>query len=62
MGNKYNRKLIRIGKSGLGVILPKPWLKYYDLNYGDSVEMISSDRVEIKPIQEGNNAHQPRIG
>lgn len=49
MPHKENRKLIRVGKSSFGVILPRAWLRYYDLKYGDSVEVVSNGSIEIKP-------------
>ena len=49
MSHKQKRKIIRIGDSSLAVIIPKAWLRYYDLGYGDSVEVISNGDVVIKP-------------
>ena len=48
MPHKETRKLTRIGKSSLGVILPISWLRYYNLKYGDSVEVISNGSIEIR--------------
>jgi antitoxin component of MazEF toxin-antitoxin module len=43
------RKIIRIGKTSLGVILPKAWLNYFLLQAGDKVEVISNGYITIKP-------------
>lgn len=51
MPHKNFRKLIRIGNTSLGVIIPKSWLKYYDLKYGDSLEVISNGSIEIRSIK-----------
>lgn len=53
MGHKEIRKIIRQGNSSLAVILPKPWLDYYGIKYGDEVEVISEDCVKIIPIKKG---------
>ncbi len=50
-----NRRLIRVGKSSLAVILPKPWLDYYGLEYGDSIEVYSNRRIVIKPPSKGDS-------
>jgi len=50
MPHKEIRKLIRVGNSSFAVILPRTWLRYYDLKYGDSVEVISNGSVKIKPV------------
>ena len=49
MPHKENRKIIRVGDSSFAVILPRAWIRYYDLKYGDSVEVISNGSIEIKP-------------
>jgi antitoxin component of MazEF toxin-antitoxin module len=45
-----NRKIIRIGKTSLGVILPKAWLRYFSLQAGDEVEIVSNGQITIKPL------------
>ncbi len=49
--HKENRKIIRVGNTSLAVILPISWLRYYNLSYGDSVEVISNEAIEIKPLK-----------
>lgn len=54
MGHKTKRTIIRVGTTSFAVILPRSWLRYYDLGYGDELEVISSGAViEIKPIKKG---------
>ncbi|MCX6672036.1 MAG: AbrB/MazE/SpoVT family DNA-binding domain-containing protein [Euryarchaeota archaeon] len=45
---RRTRKLIRIGNASLAVILPKPWLVYHKLKYGDLLEVITDKDVTIK--------------
>ncbi|MBT0160889.1 AbrB/MazE/SpoVT family DNA-binding domain-containing protein [Candidatus Bathyarchaeota archaeon A05DMB-2] len=54
MPQKENRKIVRIGKTSLGVILPRAWLRYFCLEAGDQVEVISNGVVTIKPGRMGN--------
>jgi len=49
--HKNYRKIIRIGTSSLGIILPRAWLRYFDLRHGDKVEVISNNSIEITPIK-----------
>jgi antitoxin component of MazEF toxin-antitoxin module len=55
MPHKTNRKIIRIGNTSLAVILPASWLRYYNLSYGDNVEVISDGMIKIKPTLEENS-------
>jgi antitoxin component of MazEF toxin-antitoxin module len=50
MPQKENRKIVRIGKTSLGVILPKAWLRYYRLEASDEVEIISNGHIHVKPV------------
>lgn len=54
MPNQYTKKLIRIGKTGLGIIIPVSWIRYYNLEYGDSVKVVTNGTVEIRIIKEKN--------
>jgi antitoxin component of MazEF toxin-antitoxin module len=51
MPQKQNRKIVRIGKTSLAVILPKPWLRYYNLEAGDQVEVISNNKVTVRSLE-----------
>ena len=48
MPHEHTRKLIRIGDTSLAVIIPKAWLRYNDLCYGDRVEVVSNGNIVIK--------------
>jgi antitoxin component of MazEF toxin-antitoxin module len=50
MPQKENRKLVQIGKTSVGVILPKAWLRYFSLEHGDKVEVVSNGNITIKPL------------
>ncbi|MCW4045521.1 MAG: hypothetical protein NWE94_08410 [Candidatus Bathyarchaeota archaeon] len=50
MPQKENRKIVRIGKTSMGIILPKEWLRYFALNAGDQVEVVSNSCVTVKPL------------
>jgi hypothetical protein len=50
MPQKENRKIARIRKTSLGAILPRAWLRYFSLEHGDMVEVISNDIITIWPI------------
>lgn len=49
MGHKENRKIIKVGQSAFGIILPISWIRYYELHKGDEVETISNGTIIIKP-------------
>jgi antitoxin component of MazEF toxin-antitoxin module len=55
MPTKNIRKIIRVGDTSLAIILPIDWLRFYDLKYGDSVEVVCKDAVEIRPIKQGES-------
>jgi len=46
------RKIIEVGNSS-AVTLPKPWLKYNNLEIGDSVELISNHNTIVIRKEEG---------
>ena len=50
MPQRENRKIIKIGNTSLGVILPKAWLRYFSLNAGDEIEIVSNGHIVIKPL------------
>ena len=52
------RKIIKIGESSFGVILPKSWLRYFDLDHGDKVEVISNSDVVIRPTKKPRKHHE----
>ncbi len=50
MPQKYRRTVVKIGKTSLGVILPKAWLTYFCIKAGDKVEVVSNGHIHIRPI------------
>jgi len=47
-----NRKVVRVGKTSSGVILPAAWLRYFGIKPGDEVEVVSNGVVTVKPLKE----------
>lgn len=58
MPQKENRKIVRIGKTSMGIILPKAWLRYFALNAGDQVEVVSNGSVTVKPLTKIRQAEE----
>lgn len=56
MPQKENRKIVRIGKTSFGIILPRAWLRYFDIAAGDQVEVISNGSVTVKPLNKSTDA------
>lgn len=56
MPHKEKRKIIKVGETSFGVILPKSWLRYYGLNEKDHVEVISNSKIIIEPLKEEGEA------
>jgi len=50
MPHEETRKIITVGKTSYGVILPKSWLRYYKLTDKDKVKVISNSAVIIQPL------------
>ena len=46
------RKIIEVGKTSKGIILPKSWLDYLENLYGtiETVSMEVNDKLTIRPI------------
>jgi len=59
MPHKEIRKIMRAGNSSFAVIIPRAWLRYYNLKYGDCVEVVTNGIVKIRPLKKqisrGNN-------
>ena len=45
---KVKRGLFKVGEYSLAVILPKPWVDYYELKPGDIVEIVANDHLTIR--------------
>ena len=50
MPHKESRKIIKIGKTSLGVILPRAWLRFFGLTHRNKVNVISNSKVVIIPL------------
>ena len=61
MPHKETRKLIKIGAGSLGLTLPKPWCRYFELDETDTVEVISNGTVIITPLKK-NSANEGGVG
>jgi bifunctional DNA-binding transcriptional regulator/antitoxin component of YhaV-PrlF toxin-antitoxin module len=54
------RKVIDFGKTSKGVILPKSWLKYYEIKKGKPIETVAievNEALIIKPFSEKPSEH-----
>lgn len=45
---KVERTLFKIGEGGFAVTLPKAWVRFYQLEPGDKVEIIANDDLIIR--------------
>ena len=52
MPQETERRIIRVGESSFGVVLPIGWLRYHNLKNGDRVQVISNGHIEIKKLEE----------
>ena len=48
MPHKNTRKLVRIGNDSFGIIIPRAWLRYNELGYGDCLEVITNEKIIIQ--------------
>jgi len=55
MPHKQNRKIIRIGKTSFAVIIPRAWLRYNNLGYGDELDVITNGKVIIQKCRSNTN-------
>ena len=37
----------------MGVVIPKSWLRFYNLEKGDRLEIVTNGVVMIKPVEKG---------
>ena len=50
MGNKYQRKIIPVGKTSFGIIIPIAWFRYNNLKEGNKLDVIEkNNELIIKP-------------
>jgi bifunctional DNA-binding transcriptional regulator/antitoxin component of YhaV-PrlF toxin-antitoxin module len=46
------RKLIKFGKGGAVITMPKGWVCYYELRAGDTLEVIADGELIVRPVKE----------
>ena len=49
MPSIFKRSLIRIGKDALAIVIPKPWIRFYELKAGDKLEVIANKKLIVRP-------------
>ena len=42
------RKVFKVGEGSFAVTLPKAWVSYKQLKYGDTVEIVANDDIIIR--------------
>ena len=45
------RKIIKFGTGGLVMTIPKGWVRYYELEAGDRLEVIADGELTIRPTK-----------
>lgn len=52
MPSKQIKKLVQAGYTGLAVVVPQHWAKYWELVKGDEIEVIcSGNQMTVIPIK-----------
>ena len=51
MPHEETRKIIKVGETSYGIILPRSWLRYYKLTNKDQLKVISNSNITIEPLQ-----------
>jgi len=49
MPTKMFRKAIKLGKCHLVITLPTAWVRYNNLKAGDRLEVITNDKLTVRP-------------
>lgn len=52
MATVSKRSVIRFGKDGLVVSLPRAWTDYYRITPGSKVEVVAGTKLTIRPVRE----------
>jgi AbrB family looped-hinge helix DNA binding protein len=59
MATIFERSLIKLGHNGLVVTIPKAFRDYYELEAGDKVKVIATNRrLVIKPIKSAEKSRK----
>jgi len=48
--HKEIKKIIKVGPASFWIILPRAWLRYYNLDDKDQIEVVSNGMITIKPL------------
>ena len=59
MGYKQSRRIVRFGATSRGIVLPKGWLEFYELQHGDSVTLLGDSILIIST--RGDEAKAKRL-
>ena len=51
MSHIRHSKIIKVGNSSYGIILPIDWIRFHQLSEHDSVELISDEVVKVTPLK-----------
>ena len=52
MPSRQVKKLVQAGYSGLAVVVPQHWAKYWELSKGDKIEVVcSGDTMTVVPVK-----------
>ncbi len=52
MATISKRSVIRLGKGGLVVSLPRAWTDYYQIKPGSKLEVVANTKLTVRPIKE----------
>lgn len=55
MPSVFKRSLIKIGNGALAIVIPRPWLQFYELKAGDKLEVIANKKLIVRPIKQTTN-------
>jgi bifunctional DNA-binding transcriptional regulator/antitoxin component of YhaV-PrlF toxin-antitoxin module len=55
MPTLLRRSLIKMGRGGLVISIPKGWAEYYGLRAGDKLQMIANGELTIRPLKDHSN-------
>jgi len=57
--HEHKRKIIKIGESSYGVILPIAWLRYNQMDEHSRVKVVSNDRIIISKCRDESGISNP---
>ena len=51
MAQQEERTISRVGCNSMMITLPKGWLRFYRLQPGDKVEVITNGELRVRPLK-----------